>query len=783
MIQSLAIALLPISAIAHGADQLDDTIDIQTHERRAVYQNQQVVQVIVTNQNQLDRALDLATGVWSERVGIGPIELQVSRDSLDDFRALGLNPVVLIGDLQQRADLDWNRIVRADRLAMDQPINNDRGVPAHDENWFTNFKQYNEIHSYVDNIAATRPDLASIAQIGTSIEGRAIKAITISAPDAPGNAASDRPAIVFNGCQHAREWISPMTVTYLASRFVDEYDTNSEIQQLLTTARIIIVPVVNPDGYVYSWSDYRFWRKNRRDIVGSTEFGVDLNRNWGYEWGGQGASPDPFEDIYHGTAPFSEPETAAMLSLADQLGDDLVAHIDYHSYSQLILWPFGYAEGVTTPQPDRSIFDSLSTELSDAMLSSAGVFYTPIQSVDLYPAAGASTDWFYGDRDATSFTIELRPASPDPGFDLPPEEILPTAHENWPAAVLFAQRTTQPLAIVGTQPTLIPAQEPYPVSITIADGISELDITSTTLHVRRGTSDAIEAFPMTNAGNRVFTADLPGIECGTIVHFSFTASTTDGQTIEFPAIESFDAISESAIEVFADNMETDMGWTVGAPGDNASTGIWERANPEATAAQPEDDATDGGTLCWITQAAAGSSVGSFDIDGGETTLTSPMLNAADFNGDAVLRYSRWYSNNAGASPNEDSMQILISNNNGSTWVTLETVTENVGQWVEKQFMISDTLPPSDQMRVRFVASDLGDGSIVEAGIDDLQLLDIGCPPSGSAADINGDGTLDIFDIFAYLDLFNSGDLGADFTSDGTLDVFDFFAFLDVFNAG
>jgi hypothetical protein len=781
MIHSLALAMLPLPTIAYGVDPADDTIDIQTHVRDAVYQNQQVIQVIVTNEHQLERALELAQGVWSERVGIGPIDLQVDRGTLDDFRALGLHPVVLIDDLQQHADRDWSRIVRADRLALDQQINNNRGISAHDESWFTNFKQYSEIHSYVDNIAATRPDLASVEQIGTSIEGRAINAITISAPDAPGNAVADRPAIVFNGCQHAREWISPMTVTYLASRFVDEYDTNTDVQQILNNSRIIIVPVVNPDGYVFSWSDSRFWRKNRRVNAGSTEFGVDLNRNWGFEWGNEGSSPSPGSDIYRGPEPFSEPETSAMVALADELGDDLVAHIDFHSFSQLVLWPFGYERDVVTPEPDRTIFDTLARDMTSTILDAGGVPYTAMQSVDLYPAAGTCSDWFYGDRDATSFTVELRPASSNPGFDLPPEEILPTAHENWPAAILFAQRTTQALIITGEQPTLIPAGEPYPVSITITEGVGELDLSSPMLSVQILPSDQITDYPMAHAGNGVFIADLPAAQCDRTIRFSFEAQTSDGETIVYPSDERFEAFAEGIFVEQEDTMESDTGWIVGAPDDSASTGVWERADPQGTNAQPEDDATADGTMCWITQAEAGSSAGSFDIDGGATTLTSPQFYATHQDVGVEVSYRRWYSNDTGASPNADSMQVLISSDDGNTWTLLEEVTENTNEWTEVRFVLYGITDLTEEMRLRFVASDLGEGSIVEAGVDDFRVILTGC--GQSAADINGDGILDVFDIFAYLDLFNAGDLSADFTSDGSLDVFDVFAFLEVFNAG
>jgi len=198
--------------------------------------------------------------------------------------------------------------------------------------------------------------------------------------------------------------------------------------------------------------------------------------------------------------------------------------------------------------------------------------------------------------------------------------------------------------------------------------------------------------------------------------------------------------------VFAHDMESDQGWTVGAPGDNASTGVWVRVNPVGTDAQPEDDHSNPGTQCWVTgQGVVGGGLGDNDIDGGTTTLVSPVFSLC---GDATISYWRWYSNGTGAAPGADVFVIQVSNNGGSSWTTVETVGPNgpdtVGGWIQHAFAVSDFVSPSSQMRMRFVASDLGDGSVVEAAIDDFQVDAIDfCP---TIDDCNGNCIDDATDI-------------------------------------
>src|SRR5690606_14934327 len=125
-------------------------------------------------------------------------------------------------------------------------------------------------------------------------------------------AASNRPQSLWWGGQHAREWINIPVPIYHAEQLLTRYDTDPEIRALVDSVEFIFVPTMNPDGYEYTWTNNRLWRKNRRDHPNSSCFGVDLNRNWGFQWGGAGASTNRCNDTYRGTAPFSEPETQVM---------------------------------------------------------------------------------------------------------------------------------------------------------------------------------------------------------------------------------------------------------------------------------------------------------------------------------------------------------------------------------------------------------------------------------------------------------------------------------------
>lgn len=736
------------------------------------YDGMMMVQV-VPDRARIEAAMDAAEMVWTHRPGAGrELQLVVDADGFVALTDLGLAPVTLVENVQDAVDAHMREV--HERRAQ-------RGA-----GWYDSFRTYSEIVSRVESMAAARPDLASTSVFGTSIEGRDLVEITITGPDQPGNMADARPVVLFNGCQHAREWISPMTVTYLADVLIGLYDSDPRVRALLDGARVVIAPVVNPDGYVYSWNSQRLWRKNRRG-----GYGVDLNRNWGYEWGGQGSSGFTGDDIYRGSAPFSEPETAALRDLAQGFGADLAAHIDYHSFSQLILWPFGYAEGVETPEPDRTAFATLSTEMSGVIQGVHGEYYDPIQSVDLYPASGACTDWFYGQLGATSFTVELRDTGFF-GFELPPEQIIPTAEENFEGMLLFAERTTQLLAfsLAAPLPAYVPAAQTNDLDVNIVEGVGELDGSSVTLHARVGGSGAFTASAASPVGGETFRVSLPPAPCGEIIEFFVTAQTIAGQTLAFPSQGEASPFGVEAAEIsvaFADDFETDQGWSVSGDVSGTGSGEWARGAPNGGGdrGDPASD-FDGSGLCYLT----GADDGNTDVDGGTTVLTSPAMDASAMP-EAVLSYARWFSNTAGGSPNEDVMVVEISGNNGASWVEVETVgptgAESGGGWFTREVRVADYVTPSAQVRVRFSASDLGSGSVVEAGVDAVHMQEAGCAePSGcNVADLSEPfGVLDFSDVVAFLGAFAAMDPGADLAPPlGTLDFSDVVAFLGAFGAG
>jgi len=239
--------------------------------------------------------------------------------------------------------------------------------------------------------------------------------------------------------QHSREWISPMTVMYVVTELVTKYGSDGNVTKYLDELEFIVIPVINPDGYAFSWSTTRLWRKNRRNNGGS--FGVDLNRNWDSDWGGSGSSGVPSSDTYRGPTVFSEPESKAVRDYVETQ-TRIKAAIDFHAYSQLVLRPYGYTYKIA---PDEAQLKILGDAMRDAIFSVHGIRYSSIMGSELYLAAGAADDWGYmkGEDPPSkdgyfSYTIELRDTGRY-GFILPPAQIIPTGEENFEAVKALAE--------------------------------------------------------------------------------------------------------------------------------------------------------------------------------------------------------------------------------------------------------------------------------------------------------------------------------------------------------
>ncbi len=330
----------------------------------------------------------------------------------------------------------------------------------------------------------------------------------------------------------------------------------------------------------------------------------------------------------------------------------------------------------------------------------------------------------------------------------------------------------QPLkfTIPGGVPTFATPNASLSLGVVVSALGSQPQPNTGKVYWRTGTG-AYTSAAMTQGVANSYTATIPMPACGSAVQYYFEAKTTTNAIVTNPSTAPT-AVHATAAGygeniVVSDQFEVASPWTVGATGDTATTGIWTRVDPIGTAAQPGDDHTAVGTMCYVTgQGTTGGALGEADVDGGATSLLSPVFSLVN-DPAAMISYWRWYSNDTGSVPNADSMPIYISNNGGTSWVQLELVTENLNTWVYKSFRVADFVTPTANMRVKFVASDTGSGSVVEAGIDDFAIGGVNCTPPYAPADLNQDGSVNGADLAVLLSAW--GAAGGDIDGSGTTD--------------
>jgi len=227
----------------------------------------------------------------------------------------------------------------------------------------TTAKYHSHDEVITELIALEDSGVAKTYVIGNTHEGRDIWAVRIS--DNPSEDENE-PGVLFLGCHHAREWISVEVPLYIAQYLTDNYDVDEDIKHLVDNCEIWIVPVVNPDGYEYSRTANRLWRSNRRDN-GDGTFGVNLNRNYSYMWGGPGSSGNTSNTNYRGPSAFSEPETQAVRDLV--LAYDFRVLISYHSFWQMIYYPWTYT---WEPSPDGPMFRDMTSSMIELIYHTSG---------------------------------------------------------------------------------------------------------------------------------------------------------------------------------------------------------------------------------------------------------------------------------------------------------------------------------------------------------------------------------------------------------------------------
>jgi len=285
-------------------------------------------------------------------------------------------------------------------------------------NW-DDYQDHDTLNEFIEALADAN-DFASIIPIGQSYEGRDMKVLAIT------KAGAGAPSVFLESGIHAREWVSPAVATYVVRQLVEEYADHPDY---IDKINWYFLPSANPDGYAYTFTDDRLWRKTRSDSGSSSGCkGVDPNRNWGFHWGESGVSFDKCSEVYCGEEAFSEIEMQNIRDFVQTLDPVPVLGWCFHSYSQLWLWPYGYDYGAY-PENYKEI-QQLAIDASDALYEVHGTIFDPINSADLYPAAGAADDWYKSIGMRYVFTTELRDTGRY-GFVLPKDQIIPSGEEMW----------------------------------------------------------------------------------------------------------------------------------------------------------------------------------------------------------------------------------------------------------------------------------------------------------------------------------------------------------------
>ncbi|XP_027139599.1 carboxypeptidase A5 [Larimichthys crocea] len=400
---------------------------------KETFEGHQVLRIVPKDDVQLSLIKDLEDMIEFEldfwrgvTDAVTPVDIRVPFHSLQTVKIYletqGIEYSTMIEDLQTMLDDEQEEMESAARVT--QPRNTD----SYD---YGRYHPINEIYDFQDMLVAENPNMVSKIVIGQSYEGRPLNVLKFS------TGGTNRPAIWIDTGIHSREWVTQASGQWFAKKIVTDYGRDPTLTAILNKMDIFLEIVTNPDGYYYTHNNNRMWRKTRKPNPGSNCVGVDPNRNWDAGFGGPGASGRPCSETYHGPRANSESEVKSIVDFVKSHGN-FKAFISIHSYSQMLLYPYGYTR---TPVKDQAELHSLAKKAITDLASLYGTRYRYGSIIStIYQASGGTIDWTYNQGIKYSYTFELRDTGRY-GFILPPSQIIPTAQETWLALMAIMDHT------------------------------------------------------------------------------------------------------------------------------------------------------------------------------------------------------------------------------------------------------------------------------------------------------------------------------------------------------
>ncbi|XP_036962646.1 carboxypeptidase A1-like isoform X1 [Acanthopagrus latus] len=390
---------------------------------KETFEGHQVLRITAKDEAQLALIKDLEDMIhfeldfWRGVTDVAsPVDVRVPFHSLQSVKVYletkAIQYATVIEDLQTLLDMEQEDMEAAARAA---------GPRSTDSFDYSNYHTINEIYNFQDMLVRENPNLVSKIVIGQSYEGRPLSVLKFS------TGGTNRPGLWIDTGIHSREWVTQASGTWFAKKIVTAYGSDPALTAILNKMDIFLLIMTNPDGFAYTQTSNRMWRKTRKPNPGSSCVGVDPNRNWDAGFGEPGASSNPCSETYRGPSANSESEVRAIVDFVRSHGN-LKSFVSIHSYSQMLLYPYGYT---STPAKDQAELHSLAKKAITDLASLYGTRYRYGSIINtIYPASGGTIDWTYNQGIKYSYTFELRDTGRY-GFLLPANQIIPTAQETW----------------------------------------------------------------------------------------------------------------------------------------------------------------------------------------------------------------------------------------------------------------------------------------------------------------------------------------------------------------